>query len=84
MSKVNHKWLANVENPEEFEKKLIEQKELFKRFYAMIYEKAKANYDNQIKKSNYDSASWSERQADAIGYNRCLEEMMALLKYTQE
>jgi len=82
--KINTKWISGIENPEEFEKKMIEQRELFKRFYELIESKSKANDKEQIKKANYDSPNWDRRQADHIGYNRCCEEFMALLNYTQE
>ena len=84
MKKINSKWIAGIENPEEFEKKMLEQKELFKRFYEIVVQKQEANDKNQLKKDNYDSPNWAQRQADHIGYNRCLEEMKALLNYTQE
>lgn len=83
-TKLNRKWLNGLENPEEFEKKMIEQKELFKRFYELIDNKSKANYKERLKKDNYTRANWSELQADAIGYERCLEELKALLNYTQD
>ena len=84
MTKINSKWIAGIEGPEEFEKKMLEQKDLFKRFYALLEGKQKANDKSQLKKDNYEGASWALRQADHIGYNRCLEELKALLNYTQE
>ncbi len=84
MRKINSKWIAGVENPEEFQTKMLEQKELFKRFYELLDQKVKANDKSQLKKDNYESSNWAYRQADSVGYNRCLEEIKALLKYTQE
>jgi len=81
---LNNKWLSGVENPEEFEKKMVEQRELFKRLYTLLEQKQKANDSEQLKKANYDSPNWHMRQADMVGYNRCLEEIKALLTYTQE
>jgi len=84
MTKINSKWTAGVENPEEIEKKMLEQKELFKRWYEIITQKQKANDSDQLKKGNYEIPNWELRQADYVGYNRCLEEFKALLNYTQE
>ncbi len=84
LKKVPAKWLANVENPEELQKKLLEQKVLFARLYDMLVIKEASNYKNKIKKSNYEIENWSEQQADSIGYARCLEEIKSLLKFTQE
>ena len=84
MKKINSKWIAGIENPEEFEKKMLEQMDLFKRFYDLLEAKQKANDKSQLKKDNYEIPNWTQRQADHIGYNRCLEEIKALLNYTQE
>ncbi len=90
MNKPNHKtdlsskWLSGMEDPEGFKAKMIEQRELFKRFYELLDQKVKANDKSQLKKDNYDSPNWDRRQADSIGYSRCLEEIKALLHYTQE
>ncbi len=84
MNKINTKWLNGVEAPEEFEAKMMEQKELFKRFYEMIDAKEEASYVDRLRKSNYEISNWDLLQADAIGYNRCLTEMKALLNFTQK
>ncbi len=84
MKKINTKWITGIENPEEFGTKMQEQKELFKRFYELMEQKQKANDRSQLKKENYEIPNWAQRQADHIGYNRCLEEIKALLNYTQE
>jgi hypothetical protein len=84
MTKINSKWIAGIENPEEFESKMIEQKELFKRLYELLEQKERANDKDKLRKNNYDSPNWGMRQADSIGYGRCLQEMKALLNYTQE
>ncbi len=82
--KVASKWLSGIETPEEFEKKLLEQKVLFQRLFKLVEEKEKANTDSSLKKANYDSGSWSHFIADSIGYARALEEIKFLLKFTQD
>jgi len=84
MTKLSSKWLNGIEAPEEFEKRMLEQKDLFKRLYELMQAKSVANNKSKLSKDNYDSPNWEMRQADAVGYGRCLEEIKALLNYTQD
>jgi len=81
---IPNKWIRGLEDEEEFKSKLLEQKRLFERLYDIIAEMEKTNYTDRIKKGNYDKVSWSEFQADAIGYSRALSEIKLLLKFTKE
>jgi len=82
--KVASKLIRGREAPEELESKFLEQKDLFKIVYEIAQTKIDEEYKSSIKKSNYETPCWAERQADSIGYARALEEIKSLLQYTQE
>lgn len=50
-----------------------------KRFITLIEEKIDANRKNARDKINYESPSWSFYQADAVGYERALSELIVML-----
>ena len=71
------------EDKEEFESKLLEQHLLFKRLYDIIDRWEQNNYKDNLKKSNYESPSWGNLQADGVGYARALGEIKNLLKFVK-
>lgn len=77
-------WARGLEEREEFESKLLSQKNLFERLYDIIDEMEQTNDKDSRKKSHYEKPAWSEFQADAIGYSRALSEIKLLLKFTKE
>lgn len=81
---INTKWTANMEDGEEFKKRLLEQKDLLERLYDIVDEWEVSNYKERMKKSHYEKKAWSEFQADATGYARALSEIKNLLKFTKE
>lgn len=50
------------------------------RLSAMLQDKINANNKQQRTKEAYSIANWAFLQADAVGYERALEEICALLK----
>lgn len=82
-SSVKAKWTAGVEDPQELEKRLMEQTDLFLRLYTLLEEKEKVNYEANLKKSNYEKEAWSAYIADSLGYGRALSEIKSLLSFTQ-
>jgi len=81
---ISAKWTAGAEDKEEFESRLLEQKNLFERLYDIVDGMENANDKDKMKKSHYEKKAWSEFQADAIGYSRALSEIKFLLKFTKE
>jgi len=48
----------------------------------ILKEKQESSYSHQLKANNYELPAWSENQADAIGYQRALNEVIKnLLPY---
>jgi len=81
---ISKKWTSGVEEPEELEAKLKEQKRLFLRLYELIEIKEDVNYRNRINSRTYDNPTWALKQADSTGYARALDELKILLNFTQE
>jgi hypothetical protein len=42
--------------------------------------KQRKSYEDRISKNSYDSPNWAALQADGIGYERAINEIIALLK----
>jgi len=51
-----------------------------KRLTQILEEKKKVNATGALSKDNYASPNWSMLQADNIGYQRALEEIIKLLE----
>ena len=49
------------------------------RLKLVLNNKIKESYESSIKKANYDIPSWDRLQADGIGYQRALKEVLSLL-----
>lgn len=52
---------------------------LRKRLVQMLEKKQKTAYDKTLNADNYDSPNWGFLQADAVGYQRALREIIDLL-----
>ena len=53
---------------------------LRKRLEVLLQEKQSSSQKAIISKDAYDSPNWAFKQADAVGYQRALEEVISLLK----
>ncbi len=82
--KIPTRWFRNTENKEELKKRLILNADLLEELYDILAEMEETNYKDSLKKAHYDKASWSEFQADSIGFGRCLSKIKDLLKFTKE
>ena len=54
--------------------------QLRKRLSSLCQEKMEAKDRVCMQESEYDSANWAYKQADAQGYKRALKEIISLLK----
>lgn len=50
------------------------------RLSALLSEKVEAKRTKKTSESEYDSPSWALKQADAVGYERALNEVISLLR----
>ena len=50
-----------------------------KRLQDILESKVQEHFKAQYAKDNYDSPSWSQQQADSMGYVRALREVISLL-----
>ena len=51
-----------------------------KRLGVILRNKMEENLKNQLLKGGYDTPNWSQLQADAVGYNRALQEILKLIE----
>lgn len=79
-------WTSNLseEQREEFTKRLLISKDLFRRLNELIDVLQKDNNKSRIDKGSYEKPAWSEFQADANGYERALSNIQQLLQFTKE
>lgn len=50
------------------------------RLALMLQEKKDINLKARTKKEDYESPNWAFKQADAVGYTRAIDEIIALLQ----
>lgn len=50
-----------------------------KRLAAIMQDKADARRKASIAESSYDNSNWALKQADAIGYERAISELISLI-----
>lgn len=50
-----------------------------KRLAVLLEDKIKSNRKSMINKEGYEVANWAFKQADGIGYERALQEVMSLI-----
>jgi len=85
--KPSNSWVSNLpdkELKEEFRKRLLISKDLFKRLSELLDNMDKDNRKHKTNRDSYELPAWSELQADANGYERCLMQIQDLLKFTKE
>lgn len=79
-----YKHLKSIEEQEQFKNQVLGCKVVFKRQQELLDE-LKTNFDNsELNSKNYDLPNWELRQADGIGYRRCLKEISKLINLDQE
>jgi hypothetical protein len=75
-------WLQGVEKEravdirQNFKESLV----LRKRFFELVYEMIESSRKFQTSKDLYDSPSWAYLQADRVGYERALRDILDLFK----
>lgn len=52
---------------------------LRKRLVELLKERQEKSYNERISKNAYDSPNWSLIQADGVGYERAINELISLL-----
>ena len=72
-------WFSNLPKAEqeEFKKSLVSSKKVLDRLIQMCYTSIKDGESTKL--TDYDSPSWSHRQADQNGYVRAYQEIIQLL-----
>lgn len=50
-----------------------------KRLVELLVKKQEKSYEERISKTSYDSPNWSLVQADGVGYERALQEVISLI-----
>lgn len=86
-SLLKSKWynlLEDGEDPQELEKRVLQNEDLFLILATIIQQKIDANSALRRSKAAYDKPAFSEFQADCNGYERALEEVLSYLKITKE
>lgn len=80
-------WTTNLtdeEQKEEFQKRLLQNVDLFRRLAEIVNDKVRGNSRSRIEKKSYEVPAWSEYQADSNGFERGMTEILELLKFTKE
>lgn len=74
-------WTANLSEyeTEELIRKIAEAEDVLKRLEIILNKKLKSANNKQLAEANYEVASWAYKQADFVGYQRALTEVMHLL-----
>ena len=78
-------WTANIQDPKakvKFIEYLWHTSEVTDRIKE--WAKSKRHTYGDTSRKDYDSPAWAYRQADANGYQRCLDDLEALLTFDQE
>lgn len=77
---IQMQWLAGLKEPErsQFKQTVIGSKKVLDKAREIVYNIVKEA--EKVRISDYDSPSWSHKQADQNGYVRALHEVMLLLE----
>lgn len=79
-----YKHLKTEEEQKDFKNQVLGSKLVLKRLQILLNE-LKTNVDNaELNTKNYDLPNWELRQADGIGYRRCIKEISKLINLDQE
>ena len=69
----------NAEKKEEIERDFISSSGMRERLTAILSDKITSKRSETLSKDLYNSPSWAYQQADAIGYERALNEVISLI-----
>lgn len=74
-------WLSNVEEERKKDIKVNFNESLVMRLrlQEMLSNKLDSNLSHSRAKSNYENPNWANSQADSIGYQRALQEVIELI-----
>jgi hypothetical protein len=77
---IQTQWLAGLKEPEraQFKQTVIGSKKVLDKAREIVYNIVKEA--EKVRINDYDSPSWSHKQADQNGYVRALREVMLLLE----
>lgn len=78
-------WFTDIKDKdkqEEFKKSVVGSKIVLDKAKLICYNKIRVGERSKL--TDYDSPSWAYRQADLLGYNRALNEIMELLTVADE
>ncbi len=75
------KALPSDSSTDEFEKRCAGSRDLFEHFATVLSKGLKAHKADQLKTSKYEVANWAYLQADSVGYQRAIEEVINLLTF---
>jgi hypothetical protein len=71
---------ANEERVKELEREFRESKLFRSRLSEILQEKLRSKHTESRAKDGYNSPNWAYFQADAIGYERALGEIISILE----
>lgn len=80
--KVSRQWYKDCKSQEDKDKRIervISSHYVLKVLSKILEDKLESNRQLQESKSNYESPAWSEQQADFIGSQRALRDIIDLL-----
>lgn len=70
----------NAERAQEISREFTEARLLRRRLSELLEEKLKSKHVESRSKEGYASPSWAYFQADAIGYERAITEILSILE----
>lgn len=75
-------WTKGLEKDaqQEMRQHFVASLQVRKRLTEILKEKMENTNNNQLLTDNYDSPNWAFKQADNVGYNRALKEILNLLE----
>jgi hypothetical protein len=75
-------WTAGLKPEEvnELVKQLEGAQPIWERLSSILDQRVKASVDKQLSFSTYESPNWAYVQADAVGYQRAIKEILELIK----
>ena len=78
----NKSWTTGLspEEAKELNYKLKNSGTVLSRLSSILDQRLKNSADTQLSQSNYNSPSWALQQADSIGYQRAMKEVMTFLQ----
>lgn len=82
MKTIWYSHLKNAEEQEQFKKNVLGSKIVLDKLKEIVYTKGKSRESTTVK--DYDSPSWAYRQADAVGYQRALDEITSILTMDED